>query len=149
LLRPRDVYPRTLIEVPNILGADEGSIYSNLWYLQEHGLCDSGLMQSVDGFFSWGGATLTAKGLDFPEADGGLSAILNVVTIKFDADTLRALLEAKIDASSIPPAEKSIIKKTIEGMSEAALKTATTDLVRIGLHNIPNVVEWLRGIAGI
>jgi hypothetical protein len=88
-----------------------------------------------------------SEGLDFLEADGGWSAILNVVTIKFDADTLRALLEAKIDVSSIP--EKSIIKKTIEGMSEAALKTATTDLVRIGLHNIPNVVEWLRGIAGI
>jgi hypothetical protein len=52
-----------------------------------------------------------------------------------------ALLEAKIDASSIPPAEKSIIKKTIEGMSEAALKTATTDLVRIGLHNKRNAFE--------
>jgi hypothetical protein len=149
LLLLRDAYPRTLIEIPEISSADQESIFTNLWYLQAHGLCDSGLIPSLDAGFSWSGATLTAAGLDFLEADGGLSAILNVVTIKFDTHTLRALLEAKIEASSIPAIEKSSLKKITAALSDTALKSATTDLVHTGLQHIPNVVEWLQKFSGL
>src|SRR5882672_5223716 len=52
-------------------------------------------------------ATITVKGLDFLQDDGGLGAILNVVTVRFEAETLRALIEAKVDASDEPPEQKS------------------------------------------
>jgi hypothetical protein len=149
LLMMRTEYPRTLHDVPQIEGFDGDAVVANLWYLQEHGLCESGLVQGADGHFSWSGTTITARGLDFLEEDGGLSAILGVVTIKFHADTLREMLSAKIDEVPIPHEEKSAIKRNLSNLSETALKTVTTDLVQVGLNHIPNVVEWLGRIAGI
>jgi hypothetical protein len=54
-------------------------------------------------------AKITARGLDFLEDDGGLGAILNVVTIRLEADTLRQLLETKINASDMPEADKQTL----------------------------------------
>ena len=42
--------------------------------------------------------------------DGGLSAILGVVTVKLHSDTIQALLNTKIDQADIPPEEKSKLK---------------------------------------
>ena len=56
--------------------------------------------EKLGGKITWGGARITAKGIDFLEDDGGLSAILGVVTVKLHADTLREMLAKKIDASS-------------------------------------------------
>jgi hypothetical protein len=121
----------------------------NLWYLQEHGLCESGLSQVADGRFIWSRATLTAKGLDFLEDDGGLTAILGVITIKIRTDTLREMLNARIDTAQISPEEKSALKQKLRHFSETVLKTATTDLVKTGLDHIPNVAEWLRKLSGL
>lgn len=148
LLLMRDEYPRTLLGIPEIPDASRESIYTNLRYLEEHGLCESGLLYGVDGRPSWGGATLTAKGLDFLEDDGGLSAILNVITVKLHADTLREILNARIDAVEIAPEERSGLKRIVASLSETALQAATTDLVQNGLHHIPDVVGWLQRFAG-
>ena len=148
LLLLRDEYPRTLIEIPEISDVSEQSIFMNLWYLQEHGLCESGLSQVADGRFIWSG-TLTAKGLDFLEDDGGLTAILGAITIKIHTDTLREMLNARIDAAQISPEEKSALKQKLRHFSETVLKAAPTDLVKTGLDHIPNVVEWLRKLSGL
>jgi hypothetical protein len=149
LMLLRDVYPERLHEIPQIPEVSWESMCANLKYLEAHDLCESGLHEQGDGGFVWGGPSLTAKGLDYLEDDGGLSAILNVVTVKLHADTIRALLDAQIDASPIAPEEKSALKRLVSGLSQTALQAATTELVKTGLQHIPNVVTWLRAIAGV
>jgi hypothetical protein len=83
LLWMRDKYPSMAHDVPKSLDGNDRLFYFNLLYLQEHGLCEALTQESLDGKFSWGGAKITAKGVDFLENDGGLSAILGVVTVNF------------------------------------------------------------------
>jgi hypothetical protein len=145
LLRER--YPRGTIPVRDLeLGEEQTA--ANLRYLEEHGLCKSGVMIGVNGHLAFGASTITAKGLDFLEDDGGLSAILGVVTVKLHADTIRSLIEAKIETSSMPAEEKSKVRKILANLSEAGLKAATTDLVKSGLDHLPDAVHWLHSLAG-
>lgn len=74
-----------------------------LQYLEEHGLCKSGVMIGADGHLALGESRITAAGLDFLEDDGGLSAILGVVTVRLHADTIRALIDAKIEVHRYRP----------------------------------------------
>ena len=46
-------------------------------------------------------------GIDFLTDDGGLSAILGVVTVKLHSDTIQALIAAKIDQAEISDSEKA------------------------------------------
>jgi len=144
----REAYPSMLRAIPNRICENDKTLYFNLFYLQEHGLCETLTSQSTDGHISWGGAKITAKGIDFLEDDGGLTSILGAVTIKLHADTIRSLLAAKIESSPLPPAEKSTLRKTLAGLSDTALQTGTTDLVQLGLQHIPSIGEWLRTLFG-
>jgi hypothetical protein len=149
LLMLRDEYPSQLLEIPNIAGATWIDICANLWYLQAHGLCDSGLSQHLGGNFSWSGANISAAGLDFLEDDGGLSAVLGVVTVKLHVDTLRALLTAKIDGAPITPEKKSALRSVLKRLSGTALTTATTELVTIGIQHFPDILDWLETLADL
>jgi hypothetical protein len=144
----RRAYPQHLHNWPRLDNISDEEIIRNLLYLQEHGLCESGVIFSLDGHASYSGAKITAKGLDFLEDDGGLSAILNTVTVKIHADTLRHLLERKIDASELQPAEKSKLIAALKKLPGKALETATNDLIQQGINNLPNFVEWLSKIVG-
>lgn len=81
---------------------EESNEVANLWYLREHELIEASLDQTLGGSFIFSGARITAKGLDFLADDGGLSAILGTVTVKLHADTIRELLIAKIEHSTLP-----------------------------------------------
>lgn len=130
--------------------ADEDRLNANLLYLEEHGLCRSGLSRSsLEGFFGrLSGPTITAAGLDFLEEDGGLSAILGVVTIKLHADTLRELIAAKLESAPVAENEKGALRRHLATIPETVLQAAATDLVRRGLDVLPDVAHWLRTLAG-
>jgi hypothetical protein len=130
-------------DFPKIDGVSEDETIRNLVYLEEHGLCSAGLVAGIDGNYSYGGAKITATGLDFLEDDGGLSAILKTLTIRVHADTLRDMFSSKIENSALPQTEKSKLKDCIKSLPQKALETATSDLVQVGLSNIPNFVEWM------
>ena len=88
---------------------------ANLRYLAEHGLVvcnDKNLSATVK---------ITAKGIDFLTDDGGLSAILGVVTVRLHSDTIQTLLDAKINEANIPPEEKSRLKSILSKMGDVAL----------------------------
>jgi hypothetical protein len=138
----RKHYPRTAIPVRE-LELDREIAATNLRYLEEHGLCKSGVKIGARGDIAFGESTITAAGLDFLEDDGGLSAILGVVTVKLHADTIRDLIGAKIEASTMPAEEKSKLRKVLAGLSEAGLREATTELVKIGLNHLPDAAHLL------
>ena len=141
-------YPRGAIPVRDLKLSDEQAA-ANLRYLEEHGLCESGVMIGTDGPLAFSESTITAAGLDFLADDGGLSAILGVITVRLHAETIRTLIDAKIEASSIPTEEKSRLRRALASLSEASLRAATTDLVKSGLDHLPDAVHWFRSVAGV
>src|SRR5271169_1802463 len=87
LLLLRSAYPNEINSLP--ADFEMSAAIPNLKYLEEHNLCKSGLgwRGNMINQYVWaGGAKITAQGLDFLEEDGGLSAILGIVTVKIQAD---------------------------------------------------------------
>lgn len=110
-------------------------------YLHEHGLVRAKITDYVDGSQEVLYAEITAKGLDFLEDDGGLSAILGVVTIKFHDDAIRQLVEAKILQSDAPEAEKQGLIQALRQAPADSIKHLTARLLDAGLENLPRAVQ--------
>jgi hypothetical protein len=86
---------------------------------------------------------ITAAGLDFLADDGGLSAILGVVTVRLHEDTIKALLIEQVERSSAPDDLKTKLKSQIKSLPAEALKTVTTEGLKAGLTHIPDAMSWL------
>ena len=124
---------------------NEKQFYATLIYLDDHDLIDCGLQQGIDEHFSMnlGGFKITHKGLDFISDDGGLSAILGVVTVKLDADTIRSLIEIRVNESDIPDKDKSKIKKFLASAGDKTLSHLTKRLVDYSLSQGKEVIDLL------
>jgi hypothetical protein len=147
LLKMRDCYPHPMFGYPDGRNVSYAALNA-LLYLHDHGLCEAQISRGLSGNLGWGGATINARGLDFLENDGGLGAILGVVTVKLHAETIRQLIEAKVDQADIPEEEKGALRKHLASLSQTALQAATSDLVRAGLDHVPNAMHWLRTLGG-
>lgn len=96
---------------------DEDKYLANVLYLQDHGLLEAGASVRFDSagtpLFAVGAfPRITSAGIDFMLDDGGLSAILNVTTVKIHEDSIKALVEYKVLASNLPMEDKqSVIEK--------------------------------------
>ena len=139
-------YPERDPELISEGTAEEKKQIANLLYLQEHQLVDAGLKQVLSGDYGYFGAKITARGLDFLQDDGGLTAILGTVTVRLHEDSIRAMLSAKIDTTSLPTEQKNTLKKQISSLSSEALKVATKKLVEKGIDAIPDAATWLQGV---
>lgn len=87
---------------------------------------------------------ITAKGIDFLTDDGGLSAILGVVTVRLHSDTIQALLGAKINEANIPPEEKSRLKGILSKMGDVALAKFTEKA--IDAVTSPQIINLLQSL---
>jgi hypothetical protein len=145
LVQMSEAYPDPLrIEAPE---ADHSPIKMNVAYLQEHGLCR--VQHLLAGRALCLDATITAAGLDFLEDDGGLTARRGVVIVRLEAETLRALIAARVDAAALPAEQKSAIKRHLASLSQKALEAATTFLVQEGLKSLSDLPGWLHKLAGL
>ncbi|WP_273854465.1 hypothetical protein [Serratia liquefaciens] len=129
---------------PRVLPAEDSSeiyqmfseldeYYANLLYLEAHGLILSGLTKkSMKIFHDQKGIFITAKGIDFIQHDGGLSAILNVQTIKFHREAA-VVLEDLIAMSNLSDEQKDKAKSTLGEMSSETLKTVVQTITTAGL----------------
>ena len=138
----RDCYPEPSEEVMS-LGEHEDCV-GNLHYLRELGLVTLLDSQYVGGTREIHHATITAKGIDFIEDDGGVSAILGTVTVKLHEDTLRQLIEAKVQASDLPEEQKSGILKALREAPGETTKQLITKLVDLGMENVPKAVPLIQ-----
>ncbi|WP_438381469.1 hypothetical protein ABHV46_10785 [Asaia sp. BMEF1] len=142
-------YPDPMFLREDCIGPEEKRlIIQNLRYLHDVGLCKLNRPESIsdDTMIVQLRPTITSSGIDLLQDDGGLSAILNVVTVRFEADTLRGLIAAKIDASSEPEEKKAEAKKRLLGLKEEGLKAAVGKVVELGLGNIPTAASWFLSI---
>lgn len=122
---------------------------SNLYYLMQHGLVSEKsllISSSLGGHFrmQFGSPTITHRGLDFLADDGGLSAILGVVTIKFEADQLKLLLESKIMASNLPPESKQSMIDVLRELPAESIKHLTTKIVDTGYDNLDSLMNLIQ-----
>jgi len=130
-------------------GATE-DMNANMAYLLEHGLIRANVSHPINGAPIVGGPRITAKGLDFLADDGGLSAILGVVTVRFEAETLKALIESKIMESQEAPEDKKRLITGLRSLSSESIKHLTMQLLDKGLTNLPDAMQtigtWLHSL---
>jgi hypothetical protein len=143
----RDAFPAFLTFTAD--SDERQKLAANLAYLGQHGLIIDGIKISLDGHAHFGASTITARGIDFLEDDGGLSAILGTVTVKLHADTIRFIFEEKIEQSGLPPEEKSALRKHLADLPATALQAGMTQLVKLGAEHLPDAIQWLRTLAGL
>lgn len=106
----------------------------HLAYLEQHGLIACRWDNPISGPKQCLSATMLAKGIDFLEDDGGLSAILGVVTIKFHDDTIKAMVEMRIQESDLPQPDKIKLLDQLKALPAAAVKHLATKLMEKGLE---------------
>lgn len=128
---------------------DEETIASNLKYLSDHRLINHDAISiSVDNCISFGHTEITHHGLDFLSDDGGLSAILGVVTIKFHEDTLKALLESHVAKSDLDQPSKNRLIAGIRSLSADSIKHLTMKLLDSGLDSLPHAAHVIQTYLG-
>lgn len=123
----------------------ESELMANLYYLKQHQLvsftCDR------LGEFDKGRLRIrsqieiTHKGIDFMLADGGLSAILNLQTVRLHEDTLRPMLEALVRANNglDEPEKNMLLEKLAEAPAELLKNTAQSGL-QLLLQSLTNAI---------
>lgn len=121
---------------------DEETLVANMLYLEEHGLIVSGISRALGGeaIINTGQLRATSRGMDFLLDDGGLSAVLGVVTIKLHDDTLKSLIEARILQSDLSQPDK---KKYLDALRELPAETTkhlVLKLVDMGLAAGPAAI---------
>ncbi|NHN93803.1 hypothetical protein [Acetobacter sicerae] len=134
------IVDRDAVQKPEVT---DDEFFSNLCYLRDHRLCEPFIQQSMGGQWSWGGARITTRGIDYLSEDGGLTAELGIVAVKLDADTIKALICMAVDKSDASEEKKSKIKHAVQTLQGEALKSVTGELVKKGLQNAPDVIQWL------
>lgn len=116
----------------------------NLSYLHEHGLCNARIENDIPSkgptVYS---AKITAKGLDFLADDGGLSAILGVVTIKLHDETIKDLIESKILQSDLPEPDKKRFLDRLRELPAETTKHLVMKLVDLGIDKAPTAIDTI------
>lgn len=143
-----EAYPSQLPSESLGFQQDDRAWTVNATYLAEHGLIDITSAEPYSGPYVVVTARITAKGLDFLQDDGGLTAILGVVTVRLDAETIRALIEDKIEETAMPAEEKSRLTKWLSTAGSEALKEATKRLVGAALDHAPDALRLLQTLPG-
>lgn len=141
-------YPRALLAHDFGVAQDDAKAVFNLAYLHEHGLARVNLAGAMSGTKLLADACATARGLDFLQDDGGLTAMLNVTTIRLDAETVRALIEEKVEAAAIPEDEKHRLINWLKTARAEALQEATSRLVGAALDQAPAAIRLLQTLLG-
>ncbi|MCL9676590.1 hypothetical protein L2096_10180 [Acinetobacter sp. ACZLY 512] len=142
------VYPRSVGHELDELyePLDDHILAANLRYLEQHRLIEpKSVYISVDGLFSFGNVLITHTGMDFLADDGGLSAILGTVTIKFETEQLRAILATKIMSSDLSPERKETMIDAIKELPADSLKHLTTKIVDVGWDNLDSLMALIQG----
>lgn len=117
---------------PCLNGVEERKVMANLFYLREHGLITFSDSCAIGPVSIFSGMTATGKGIDFMMNDGGLSAILNVQTIKFHRDAV-VVLEDLIALSGMNDAEKEKAKSKLSELTTESLKAVVQTVTTAGL----------------
>ena len=129
---PDGVYD--LADAMKSVTSDERALLVNSRYLDGHGLIVSGFQRrgciGDNDFYDMGEHQITPAGLDFLADDGGLSAILGVVTVRFDSTQWAELLASKVETlESVSPEERSRVAEALRSLPAKAIEKVSEKLL--------------------
>ncbi len=137
------IYPADLNLQGDIpLDMDAQALLVQLAYLEDHGLLVVQWSRAF-GYQSPISARITARGLDFLADDGGLSAILGVVTVRLHDDTIKALIQDRIERSDLPQPEKQRYLDRLRSLPADATKHLVLKLLEKGLDRWQDAAQLL------
>ncbi|HDS1550636.1 TPA: hypothetical protein QEK98_002890 [Stenotrophomonas maltophilia] len=143
-----DEYPEA-VSVKRLYGTIEAyKLTPNISYLEEHGLVKASYSGDKESGHSATVASITHKGLDFIQDDGGLGAILDVVTVKLHEETLKAIIESKVLASDLSESEKNRFVGQLRELPGEATKHLVLRLLDAGMDNWPKALSLLKAVLG-
>jgi hypothetical protein len=143
------IYPA--VAQPAELGADvdDPRWAFNVMYLSEHRLVEATVSKVMGSRVPMIPIVrINAAGIDFLQDDGGLSAILGVVTVRFEAETIKQLIDARLEASGLPEKEKSAIRSKLRELGGDALKEVTKRLLGAALDHWPEAIQTVQTLIG-
>lgn len=133
----RQVFPELYDCSEGIAETTAKEAIADIRYLEGHGLLkvqDPRYMSQMEWDVS---IQITSEGIDFMEADGGLSAILGVMTVRLHDETIKDLVEAKILAADLPQADKQRYVDELRKLPAESTKHLVMKLIDAGLTNAP------------
>ncbi|PWU30740.1 hypothetical protein DK254_00375 [Pseudomonas sp. RW407] len=140
-----DAYPTGISNPSEEMELDAKVGAQNFYYLAEHGLIQVNRTREIGPTYPTPAiATITARGLDFLADDGGLGAILGTVTVKLHQDSIKQIIESKIQSSGLPEQEKTGLLKAVRELPGEAMTHLTTKLLDLGMDNLPAAVGLIR-----
>ncbi|WP_027484701.1 hypothetical protein [Rhodanobacter sp. OR87] len=148
LTQLRETYPKSM-HTELFLHRNEKDVLAQLAYLADHGLVNCKLQTYLSGEMLPSPATITARGIDFLADDGGLSAILGVVTIKLHEDTLKDLIAAKIQQADLPPHDKKRWTDALQALPAETTKHLVLKLLDMGLSHGHEAMHALGTMLGM
>lgn len=140
-------YPQ-LVPLKDELASNEKATRVNIAYLEEHGLIKGHYPGEHGRRVAPTGALITAQGIDFLSNDGGLGAILGVVTVRLHEETLKALIASKVEQSDLPLSEKSRFLDKLKELPGETTKHLVLRLVDAGLDNWQKALPLLQNMLG-
>ena len=146
LLKDYPKYEHTDAFCSDLLIKDELKYYANLMYLEMHELIENGPRCTYSRLTFFDESTkprLTAQGIDFILDDGGLSAILNIQTVKLHQDTIKDLLMVAVQSASISKDKKESFADQIKKLPLESLKDLLSKLAGKGIDAVLNNVDQL------
>ncbi|MBI3580263.1 MAG: hypothetical protein HY276_00430 [Ignavibacteriales bacterium] len=143
LTKCKDNFPDE-IGVRNLSTNESEDFQPNLFYLSELGLIQPVAMITEYPPRKIITAKITARGLDFLEDDGGISAIMKTFTVRLDLESIRALMENKILTSNLPDGQKKTFTEKIKNLSSDVLKTVVLRLVEKAIENPESLLNLLK-----
>lgn len=141
-----DCYPdwQTNTQIINKLKADYAEMSANLSYLEEHGLVTCRWLETRGEPPTAYKAKITARGIDFLADDGGLQAVLGVVTVKLHEQTIRDLLVDAVQSAEADATVKGKLIDQLKSLPAQAVHTLAEQALEAGLRHIPNAARWLQ-----
>jgi hypothetical protein len=128
----------------NELFGHEYNFYANLLYLEGHGLIESGVrLANGEADLKLAELKLTHKGIDFLREDGGLGAILNILTIRLHGETIDEF-ERVINSSKESPDDKKKLITQLRSLPADAIKHLTLELLGKGMSHLPDAFHTIQ-----
>lgn len=130
----------------DVFSQDEQKLLANMYYLQQHQLISpkTVIVTNMLGGYAHlqlNVTEITHKGIDFMLDDGGLSAILNTVTVKLEEQQFRALLEQKIQQSNFSDEQKIRFIDSIKQLPSEGVKHLFIKLIDLGISAFPTLLN--------
>jgi hypothetical protein len=140
-----EIYPNEMQHHVGQWGADEDALAANVAYLTEHGLLRCTLQDIYNGSRQVHRCSITAKGMDFLADDGGLSAILGVVTVRIHTEQWRELLASKVEQlETVSHEERSAVAQAIRNLPAKAIEKVSEKMLDWAVDHAGDALPLLR-----